>query len=347
MSPITFPEPDLFLPGQGEPSLRWGVLGPGLIAAAFVSALRKHTRQQPFAVASRNRARADTFAKSWAMERAYDSYQALVDDRDIDIVYVATPHSEHLEHGLLALRAGKHVLIEKPMSTCAADARMLVQEARARGLFLMEAMWSRYLPHTSVLRKLLADGAIGEVRHVFADLSQIGPNDPMHRQRRPELGGGALLDLGVYTVQFSSMILAAPTDITATGALTDTGVDAFSTVVLSHAGAAQSTLISSIVARSSSVAYVTGSEGRIDLPGDFHNPTTLHLVGNDYASKTALWADPTGVNGYDGLSWQATAAARYIGEGRTESPLHPLDEVVQIMTTLDVARAQLGVGTTA
>ncbi|MEG8064633.1 Gfo/Idh/MocA family oxidoreductase [Xanthomonas hortorum pv. gardneri] len=347
MSPITFPEPDLFLTGQGEPSLRWGVLGPGLIAAAFVSALRKHTRQQPFAVASRNRARADTFAKSWAMERAYDSYQALVDDRDIDIVYVATPHSEHLEHGLLALRAGKHVLIEKPMSTCAADARMLVQEARARGLFLMEAMWSRYLPHTSVLRKLLADGAIGEVRHVFADLSQIGPNDPMHRQRRPELGGGALLDLGVYTVQFSSMILAAPTAITTTGALTDTGVDAFSTVVLSHAGIAQSTLISSIVARSSSVAYVTGSEGRVDLAGDFHNPTTLHLVGNDYASQPVLWADPTGVNGYDGLSWQATAAARYIGEGRTESPLHPLDEVVQIMTTLDVARAQLGVGTTA
>ncbi|CAD7716664.1 scyllo-inositol 2-dehydrogenase (NADP(+)) IolU [Xanthomonas hydrangeae] len=256
MAPTTFPEPDLFLPGQGEPSLRWGVLGPGLIAAAFVSALRKHTRQQPFAVASRNRARADTFAKTWAMERAYDSYQALVDDPEIDIVYVATPHSEHLEHGLLALRAGKHVLIEKPMTTCADDARVLVQEARARGLFLMEAMWSRYLPHTSVLRKLLAHGAIGEVRHVFADLSQIGPNDPMHRQRRPELGGGALLDLGVYTVQFSSMILAAPTAIAATGALTDTGVDAFSTVVLSHAAIAQSTLVSSIVARSSSVAYV-------------------------------------------------------------------------------------------
>lgn len=347
MAPTTFPEPDLFLPGQGEPSLRWGILGPGLIASAFVSALRKHTRQQPFAVASRNRARADTFAKTWAMERAYDSYQALVDDPEIDIVYVATPHSEHLEHGLLALRAGKHVLIEKPMTTCADDARMLVQEAHARGLFLMEAMWSRYLPHTSVLRKLLADGAIGEVRHVFADLSQIGPSDPMHRQRRPELGGGALLDLGVYTVQFSSMILAAPTAITATGALTDTGVDAFSTLVLSHAGMAQSTLISSIVARSSSVAYVTGTKGRIDLAGDFHNPTTLCLVGNDYASTPALWEDPTGINSYDGLSWQATAAARYIGEGRKESPLHPLDEVVQIMTTLDVARAQLGVGTTA
>ena len=337
-----FPEPALFLPDQGEPSLRWGVLGPGSIAAAFVSALRSHTRQRPIAVASRNRARADAFAATWGMQRAYDSYEALVADPEIDIVYVATPHSEHLANGLLALGAGKHVLIEKPIAVCADDARQLVHEARARGLFLMEAMWTRYLPHTAVLRTLLADGAIGDVRHVFADLSQRGPSDPAHRLNRPELGGGALLDLGVYTVQFASMILGAPTAIVATGGLTDTGVDAFSTVVLSHGPHAQSTLISSIVARSTSAAYVTGTDGRIDLGASFHNPTTLCLADNDYASEPLRWQDPTGIHGYGGLSWQATAAARYIGEGRSESPLHPLDEVVQIMATLDAARAQLG-----
>ncbi|SOU01552.1 dehydrogenase [Xanthomonas arboricola pv. fragariae] len=342
MTPTVFPEPELFLPQRGEPSLRWGVLGPGAIASAFVSALRRHTGQRPFAVASRTRARAEAFASTWAMQRAYDSYEALVEDRDVDIVYIATPHSEHLQQGLLALRAGKHVLIEKPITTCADDARVLVQEARQRGLFLMEAMWSRYLPHTSVLRQLLADGALGELRHVFADLSQRGPDDATHRQRNPALGGGALLDLGVYAVQFSSMILGAPNAITTTGALTDTGVDAFSTMVLSHGGTAQSTLISSIVARSSSTAYVTGSQGRIDLGGEFHNPTALSLVGNDHASMPAVWTDPTGISGYAGLSWQATAAARYIGEGRKESPLHPLDELIQIMTTLDAARAQLG-----
>ncbi|MBB3856164.1 putative dehydrogenase [Xanthomonas arboricola] len=342
MTPTVFPEPELFLPQRGEPALRWGVLGPGAIASAFLSALRRHTKQQPFAVASRTRARAEAFASTWEMQRAYDSYEALVEDRDVDIVYIATPHSEHLQQGLLALRAGKHVLIEKPITTCADDARVLVQEARQRGLFLMEAMWNRYLPHTSVLRQLLADGALGELRHVFADLSQRGPDDATHRQRNPALGGGALLDLGVYTVQFSSMILGAPTAITTTGALTDTGVDAFSTMVLSHGSTAQSTLISSIVARSSSTAYVTGSQGRIDLAGEFHNPTALSLVGNDHAGTPAMWTDPTGISGYAGLSWQATAAARYIGEGRKESPLHPLDEVIQIMTTLDTARAQLG-----
>ncbi len=118
-------------------------------------------------------------------------------------------------------------------------------------------------------------------------------------------------------------------------------MDAFSTVVLSHRAQAQSTLISSIVARSSSRAYVSGTEGRIDLAGDFHNPTTLRIGSNDYASTPVDWTDPTGIQGYEGLSWQANAAARYIGEGRRESPLHPLDEVVQIMTTLDLARAQL------
>lgn len=260
----------------------------------------------------------------------------------VDIVYIATPHSEHLAQGLLALRAGKHVLIEKPITTCAADARVLVQEARARGLFLMEAMWSRYLPHALVLRALSESGALGSVRHVFADLSQLGPSDPAHRQRNPALGGGALLDLGVYTVQLSSMLLGTPTAITATGALTDTGVDAFSTLVLSHRQHAQSTLISSIVGRSTSTAYVSGTEARVDLGASFHNPTTLQLAGNSDATAAALWQDPTGIRGYDGLCWQATAAARFIGEGRTESPLHPLDEVVQIMTTLDTARAQLG-----
>ncbi|KAB7771796.1 Gfo/Idh/MocA family protein [Xanthomonas maliensis] len=341
MANILIPEPELFLQGQGEPSLRWGILGPGTIASAFVRALRRNTRQRPFAVASRSRERADAFASTFALERSYDRYAALVEDPDVDIVYVATPHSAHLAHGLLALRAGKHVLIEKPITTCADDARVLVQEARARGLFLMEAMWSRYQPHTSVIRKLLAQGALGEVRHVFADLSQSGPTDPMHRQRRAELGGGALLDLGVYTVQFSSMVLSAPTAITAVGALTDTGVDAFSTLVVSHATLAQSTLISSIVGRSSSTAYIAGSQARIDLGNDFHNPGALRIVST--AGTSMEWVDPTSIHGYDGLSWQATAAARYIGEGRRESPLHPLDEVVQIMTTLDTARAQLGV----
>lgn len=137
-----FPEPELFLPGQGEPSLRWGILGPGSIASAFVNAMRRHTHQRPHAVASRDIARAEAFARQWSIERTYARYTDLVEDPEIDVVYVATPHSEHLANGLLALRAGKHVLIEKPIATSAREAEILVQEAHARELFLMEANWA-------------------------------------------------------------------------------------------------------------------------------------------------------------------------------------------------------------
>jgi predicted dehydrogenase len=343
MLPAAFPEPELFLPGTGEPTLRWGVLGPGGIASAFVGAMLAHTAQRPVAVASRSRERADVFAQRHRIDRSYDSYERLVQDRDVDVVYVATPQSTHLELGLLALGAGKHVLIEKPLAMNAGQARTLADAALQSGSFLMEAMWSRYLPHTSVVRRLLADGVLGELRNVFADLSQAIPADPMHRLHRPELGGGALLDLGIYPVQLDSMVLGAPQRITAIGGLTEAGVDAYSTLVLDHGSGVQSTLITSILARSTSTAYIAGTQARVDLAGAFHNPTTITLADNAYDATPMVWNDPTGLTGYDGLSWEATALARFVGEGRLESPLHTLDETVQILETLDDARRQVGV----
>ncbi|MGV9385436.1 Gfo/Idh/MocA family protein [Nonomuraea sp. NPDC003707] len=341
MLPSHLPDPDLYLPGSGEPSLRWGIVGPGWIAGEFAKALRAHTAQRPVAVSSRSVERAQAFATEHGIEYVLGSTEQLVRHPEVDVVYVATPQSAHLAVGLAAIAAGKHVLIEKPITVTAAEARTLAEAARAAGVLVMEAMWSRYLPQTSVIRKLLADGVFGDVRAVLADHGQAITADPQHRLNRPELGGGALLDLGVYPVQFSSMVLGAPTRVVAVGGMTDTGVDAYSTLVLTHEQGALSTLYSSIQARTPMTGAIAGTEATLSIDGPFFTPTSFTLSGAGHFSPTLRWSDPTGLRGFDGLSWEATALARFVGEGCTESPVHTLEETVSIIATIDQARAQL------
>ena len=340
MLPSRLPDPDLYLPGKGEPSLRWGIVGPGWIAGEFANALRDHTAQRVVAVSSRSSERAEKFAAEHGIELALGSTEQLVTHPEVDVVYIATPQSEHLAIGLAAIAAGKHVLIEKPITVSAAEARKLADASRSAGVLVMEAMWARYLPQASVIRKLLADGVLGDVRAVFADHGQAIPADPQHRLYRPELGGGALLDLGIYPVQFSSMVLGAPTSVVAVGGMTETGVDAYSTVVLTHHNDAQSTLYSSILARTPMTAVIAGSEATISIDSSFYTPTSFTLSGDRFETPLT-WSDPTGLKLFDGLSWEATALAQFVGEGRIESPVHTLDEHVSILDTIDQARAQL------
>lgn len=341
MLPSHLPEPELYLPGTGEPALRWGIVGPGWIAGELANALRAHTKQRLVAVASRSVDRAAAFAAAHGIEQAFGSVDQLVTHPDVDVVYVATPQSEHLAAGLAAIAAGKHVLIEKPIAVNAAEAQTLADAARAAGVLVMEAMWSRYLPQASVLRRLVADGVLGEIRSVHADHGQAIPANPEHRLYRPELGGGALLDLGIYPVQLDSMILGAPTGVVAVGGMTQTGVDAYSTLVLTHGQGAQSTLTTSMLARTPTTAAVAGSEASILVDAYFYTPTSFTLTGTDHAAPSLTWSDPTGLTLFDGLSWEATALARFVGEGRTESPVHTLEETVSILATIDEARAQI------
>lgn len=338
MIPAAFPAPEIFAPGSGEPSLRWGVIGPGWIADMFVGTVRRNTAQRVEAVASRSLDRAEAFAARHGVARSYGSYEELVGDPEIDVVYIAAPQSEHLALGLIAIAAGKHTLIEKPMAMTAVDARTLADAAAAQDVLLMEAMWSRYQPKASVIRRLVADGALGEIRHVTADHGQVFPAG--HRLYRADLGGGALFDLGIYPVQLDSMVLGAPDRMVAHGAMTETGVDAFATLVLDHGGA-QSTLTTSMVARTPAVALIAGSEGRLELDGPFHIPTGLTLADNAFLGERHVWTDPTGLGLMDALCWEATALARYVGEGRRESPLHTLDETVSIIATLESALDQI------
>ena len=341
MLPRSLPEAEPFFPDRGEPILRWGVIGAGWIAGFFVEAVRKHTAQNVVAVATRTPARAERFAQDHGIEHAVVSPRQLVERADVDVVYIAAPQSDHLELGLPAIAAGKHVLIEKPLAVTAADAQLLVDAARAAGVFLMEAMWSRYQPQALLIRKLIEDGILGEVRSVTADHGQAIADDPQHRLLTPGTGGGALLDLGIYPVQLDSMVLGPPDRLVAVGALTASGVDATSTLVLTH-GDEQSTLMTSLLTRTPTVAAISGTDARVEITGPFHIPTGFAVRSPDLFEEPLLWEDQTGVTLMDGLAWEATALARYVGEGRRESPLHTHAETVSILATIDEARRQLG-----
>lgn len=334
---LALPAPRLIDP-EGVPHLRWGVIGTGDIADGFVTALHGTTPQRAVAVAARDAAKTERFAASHGIERALTSVDQVVGSTDVDVVYIATPHPRHKEAALAAIAAGKHVLVEKPIAMDAADAREIVAAARAAGVLLMEAMWTRYLPQYDVLRQVLADGLVGDVHLVTADFGFVAPDDPAHRLWNPELGGGALLDVGVYPLSFASSVLGAPTRVVATGALGSTGVDARASLLLEHASGAPALVSASISSRLPTVAAVTGSAGRVELHSPFFAPSGVTLTVGD---ETASWDDSTPAPASTGLAFEATALASYVAEGRTESPLHGLDEVVSTMETIDEARRQI------
>jgi predicted dehydrogenase len=323
------------------PAVRWGILGPGGIARQFAAGLREGTRQQIAAVGSRDLHRAAAFADEFGAGRAYGAYEELVDDPDVDIVYVASPHSEHHRHARLALEAGKAVLVEKAFTRNAAEARDLVELARAKGLLLVEAMWSRFLPHYDVVRQVVADGLLGELTTVFADHGQPLHPDGPERLASPDLAGGALLDLGVYPVSFADLVLGPFSSIAAFGALTDRGVDGQETVVATNAAGAQAVLHASMLARSACTASICGTQGRLDLGGPFYGPTWITLTGRDGALLDRY--EPVGDAGHRGLRYQAAEAARCLTAGEIESPLFPLAGTVRVMEAMDEVRRRLGV----
>ena len=344
----SLPEPR-FAPLRGGPVLRWGVLAPGAIATAWVQTVHANTDQRVVAVASRTASRAEAFATEHGIPRSYGSYQALVADPDIDIVYVAAPHSEHRRLALLAIAAGKHVLVEKPLALNAIEAAEIATAARLAGVFAMEAMWSRFLPQTDVIGQLLADGALGDVLTVTADFGTRFPFDPTGRAFNPALGGGALLDIGIYPIWFAHFVLGSPHRVTATGSLASTGVDAQAALVLDYdtadhaAGhaAAQAVLTTSMLVATPITATVCGTAARIQFDGQFVAPSSFRLLPAD-DSEPLLWPDRSGLSWRDGLCYQATAVACDIANGLTESPLHSLDDSIAVLSVIDQARAQLG-----
>ncbi|MFF1573433.1 Gfo/Idh/MocA family protein [Leifsonia sp. NPDC058292] len=323
------------------PALRWGVLAPGAIAADFTDALHGHSGQRVVAAGSRSAERAAAFAAAHGVERSYGSYEQLVTDPEVDVVYVASPHPQHLELATLAIGAGKHVLIEKPIAVTARDATTIAEAARQAGVFAMEAMWTRYLPQTDIVRQLLDDGAFGDLRVVTADFGFAADFDPASRMFDPALGGGALLDLGVYAVSWASFALGAPESVIASGSLAPTGVDEQAALILTSADGAQALLSTGVRAATPSLATISGSAGRVETDSPFWSPSGLRFFRGD-GSAAAHWTDTSGRHGRDGMVYEAAALARYVADGLTESPLHPLDESISTLVTIDEARRQIG-----
>ncbi|MET9385243.1 Gfo/Idh/MocA family oxidoreductase [Streptomyces sp. NPDC002928] len=324
-----------------EDSVRWGVLATGGIAAAFTADLVDLPDAQVVAVASRTRASAEAFAERFGIPRAYGDWESLAQDADIDVVYVATPHSAHRAAAGLCLEAGRNVLCEKAFTLNVREAEELVALARERGSFLMEAMWMYCNPLVRRLKALVDDGAIGEVRSVHADFGLAGPFPPSHRLRDPAQGGGALLDLGVYPVSFAHLLLGEPSDITARAVLSDEGVDLQTGALLSWESGALASVHCSLVGGTAVTASVTGSAGRIDIPNGFFHPDrfVLHRDGRDPEEFAAGPADGPRTS----LKHEAREVMRALRAGETESPLVPLDGTLAVMRTLDTIRDRVGV----
>ncbi|MEP6843826.1 MAG: Gfo/Idh/MocA family oxidoreductase [Pseudolysinimonas sp.] len=322
-------------PLRGGPVLRWGVLSPGRIAADFVSTLHINTDQRVLAVGSRSSERAQQFAREHGVPRSYGDYRQLVEDPDIDIVYVSSINSEHRALAELAIAAGKHVLIEKPMAVDAEDARSIATAARSAGVFAMEAMWSRYLPQTDVLLQLRDDGVFGELQQVSADFGANFGSNYVAPVFRPELGGGVLRDIGIYPVWFVRLMLGEPESIATHGVGIETGVDAQISAIFSYAHGAQAIVSATMFADTPTVAAINGSQARAEVRSPFLMPDGFDLVTKN---SRETWTDSSGLRLRDGLCYQAVGVAEHIAKGLTESPLHSLDDTIAILATLDSMR---------
>lgn len=316
---------------------RWGIIGTGGIAAAFAAAIVAEG-DSVVAVSSGSATRAERFAHERGIPRAYGEHAALPTDPDVDVVYVATTNDRHHLDVMAAIEAGRPVVGEKPFALDRATAATLVDAARSAGVFAMEAMWMRVQPAFLELERRIADGDIGEPRMVQADFGIAGNTDPERRWMSRELGGGALMDVGIYPAALAVAVLGPPTDLTATGVLAETGVDAQAAVAMRHGDDSLSSWSCSLVADTGVEATIAGADGSLHLHGPFHHSPGLELRQRDRVVEVI------DVPEHElGLRHEVREVQRCLDAGATESDRIPLELTLDVLGVLDVVRAQLGV----
>jgi predicted dehydrogenase len=323
--------------GTSDGRLRWGILGTGFIADLQVRDLVDNGFAVQ-AVGSRSLETSQAFASRFGIPTAHGSYEDLAADPDVDVVYVATPHVFHHENALLALNAGKHVLVEKAFTINARQAQEIADLAAGKGLVALEAMWTRFLPHMARLREIVAGGVLGEVRKVVASHNQDLPKDPAHRLNDPALGGGALLDLGVYPVSFSFDVFGAPHRILASAAMTATGVDRQTAAIFEYADGQQALVDCALDTAGNNRAAIIGTGGWVEIESVWYTPTpfTRYDVSGNILEQ---FNEP--VQGR-GMQYQAAELERLVREGLTAGTMLPPGESVAIMAALDEVRRQIG-----
>ena len=332
MSKFTLPAPRIVDPSS-VPSLRWGIMGAAAIAHEFVTGAQKHTKQQIVAVASRTPGKAAEFAAKFGLEH-HDNYEDLLAREDIDVVYIPTLPTQHHGHALQAIAAGKHVLIEKPITMNVQQAEEIFAAARAKGVFAMEAMWTRYLPQYDIIRQLIENKTLGDIQLVNA----VFCSDNRDVARLWTKGfGNPLIDMGIYSISFLQSFLGEPTEITAQGVLTEDKIDQEISVQLRYASGARGYILSSAVATLPVTASVSGTNGHITVGPPFLVPSQISISDNSFYFETETWQDQGPAVGHNGLGYQATYLAKFVGEGLVESPYEShADSVANIRTALRI-----------
>jgi predicted dehydrogenase len=349
-------------------SLRWGILGTGGIAGLFTRQVLASGGQVQ-AVASRSLEKAQDFVKRFGsgrygtrfgsvpggaaseggahIESAYGSYEELFQDGEVEAIYIATPHSDHLQWALKALNAGKPLLIEKAITQNAREAEQIFELAQSKNLFVMEAMWTRFLPHMREVKRLVEEGVLGDIVSLDANFGIRKDYDPAHRLFNPDLAGGALLDLGVYPISFAHHILGVPSSITSKMQFAPTGVDANLSMIFEYEDSgAQALLHTTSLAQTSTRAAVCGTKGRIEIDFPFYRPSGFTLFTNDGAKYTYQNKRETpellGDDGRYGMQFEAAEVARCIKAGKTQSETMPWAHSLEVMQIMDKIRAEHG-----
>jgi len=322
-------------------TIRWGILGTGWIATLFAKGLNDLPATELVAVGSRSQASADEFADKFDIPTRHASYEALAKDPNIDVIYVSSPHTLHKEHSILCMSEGKAVLCEKPFTLNAGETEEMITFAREHKVFLMEAMWTRFLPHMKQIRSLIAEGAIGELRMLQADFGMAFPFNPEHRLFDIELGGGALLDAGIYPVSLAHYLFGPPTEIKSFANFGSTKVDEEVAMVMQHAEGQLSLLSTSLRLDLPHEALILGTKGKIKIHKSWFTPSsfTLYQDGEEIETVTS------GVEGeleHAPYNYEALEVNQCLREGKLESSIMPLDESLVIMQTLDTLREQWG-----
>lgn len=319
-------------------SCRWGIIGPGKIARKFAEAIPLAGNAVLHAVASRDALRSSQFAKAHGAAKWYDDYEQLAADPDIDAIYVATPHAFHTENTLLCLGHGKPVLCEKPMALNRKQVQQMVNASQQNNTFLMEAMWTRFLPMVEKVLEILKEGRIGTVKYVRGDFGFYNPFDPQSRLFNISLGGGSVLDIGVYPLFLCLAVLGKPDHITATGKLAPTGADETCLAVLQYDSSAIASAFSTVGAFTSLTAEIGGTEGTITIPSAWYknNTFTLHRISEE---KQTFTFDPV-INGFE---YQIREVMRCLEQNLTESSAMSHDFSLLLSETMDIIRERIGV----
>lgn len=320
-----------------QEKLNWGIIGLGKIAHTFATDLIQSKNSKLLSVASRDIENARAFAEKFQAKKHFGNYRDLANDPDIDVVYIATPHVFHHQYTMMCLRAGKHVLCEKAFGMNVAEVTEMTEEAQKRNLYLMEAIWTRFIPGTEKVLELIAQNKIGKVRQIRADFGFVGDTNPEKRIFNKKLGGGSLLDVGIYPVFLSLLVLGAPQKITTVAEFTSSGVDSFLAAIFDYQNGEKAVLESSIKVQTPTEAYIFGDEGYIKMHSRFHHCEKISIHQHHGAVET-LELKYKG-NGY---LHEITEVEECLMAGKTESAKMPHSLSLKLIRTLDRIRQKIG-----